>query len=559
MSYKYGHYLVDKVHVHERQIQKSLLPDVINEFDDIFVAKYNGLYNAYNRICDHNGGQLKLDSNGRTATCSLHKWTFNFSDGSYENGCKKFPLKIVDFGEYLTIIEDKKVFPQIQTEELVDSVINFFFNAHASVSIEVDGLNLITDPWLIGSCFVNGWWHAFPPSDEAISRLQEANFIYISHNHPDHLHMPTLEKFVSKDTQILCPNFQSKSVESVLRLHGYDNLVICDFMREVILSTANGDIKIVLMKSGDHRDDSALMLSTKNNKVFLAVDANMPNEWVLPDVDVLFTPFAGGASGFPSRIENFSKSRKIEIIANNRSSMLNNHVKKLVDSTNPKYVVPYAGYFCEINRDSDVNEINKKNSADDLIDFLKYQFPRVIGINPIDHPIFSLDSNGLILKNSYENPSYFLDDDYIHDILNENFLVSKFLDQIELKLVGSSFLASDFIDNLTIVIMPMDDLIKESIGLSLIVDFSEKNRNYALVNFEGKSDIEIVADFRKTTDNNVEILKVRAESFAIAMRLGLPLEDLSIGFQVKMFRDPNIYNFKFWDHFTNKFFVSLNS
>jgi CMP-N-acetylneuraminate monooxygenase len=557
MSYKFGEYLNNKLHIDERCIKKSLLPDIVNEFDDVFVARCNGSWHAYNRICDHNGGQLNLDSNGKTATCSLHKWTFNFSDGSYENGCKKSPLKIIDFGDNLSISEEKKTFPQIQTVELVDSAINFFFNAHASVSIEVDGLNLITDPWLIGSCFVNGWWHAFPPSDESIIRLREADFIYISHNHPDHLHVPTLEKFVSKDTKILCPNFQSKSVESVLRLHGYYNLVICDFMREVILSTKNGDIKIVLMKSGDNRDDSALLLSTKNNKVLFAVDANMPNEWVLPDIDVLFTPFAGGASGFPSRIENFSKSRKIEIIQSNRSSMLNNHVKKLVASTNPKYVVPYAGYFCEINRDSDVIEINKKNSADDLIYFVKNQFPKVIGINPIDHPIFSLESLGLILKNSDENPSYFLDDEYINNILAENYLISKILNQAELEIVGALFLASDFVDNLTIVIQPMDDLINECIGSSLVVDFSGKNRNFALVNFDDKSDIEIVAELKKATDNNLEILRVRAESFAIAVRLGLPLEDLSIGFQVRMFRDPNVYNFKFWDYFTNRFFVSL--
>ena len=44
-----------------------------------------------------------------------------------------------------------------------------------------------------------------------------------------------------------------------------------------------------------------------------------------------------------------------------------------------------------------------------------------------------------------------------------------------------------------------------------------------------------------------------------AFRRGLPLEDLSIGFQLKMFRVPNVYNFRFWNHFTNNEFIKVNN
>jgi hypothetical protein len=55
------------------------------------------------------------------------------------------------------------------------------------------------------------------------------------------------------------------------------------------------------------------------------------------------------------------------------------------------------------------------------------------------------------------------------------------------------------------------------------------------------------------------LLKVRASSLVGAFNRGLPLEDLSIGFQIKMFRAPNVYNFKFWNHFTNKELVQLTN
>lgn len=559
MKYSFGDILKNKSFVEERVVNKAELPDYITTLDELFVVKNNKTWCAYDRVCDHNGGQLNLDPNGLTATCPIHKWTFNFLEESYENGCKKKPLKVIDNGGSLSIFLEKNKFPEIQTIGLVESVINFYFNAHASVSVEVDGLKLITDPWLIGSCFVNGWWHAYPPSDESIDRLKSADFIYISHNHPDHLHIPTLKNYVSKDTKILCPNFESRSVETILRSQGFHNLVICDFMREIKLSTSSGEIKIVIVKSGDDRDDSALLLCTKNKKIFFAVDANMPNNWVLPDVDVLFTPFAGGASGFPSRVENFSKFKKIEIIANNRASMLNNHVKKLVSSTNPNYVVPYAGYFCEINRDSDVSEINKKNTPEELINFVEMHFKNIDGINPIDFPLFSLESTGMAVKNSQENPAYFLDDQYVKDTLEQTSSFSIDLNEDELLSLGASFINSQFVENLTVVFLPMDNLIKESVGLGLVLDFSENKRSFKIKNFNGQSDLAIISELRLFTNNNLEILRVRSTSFAMAIRMGLPLEDLSIGFQVKMFRDPNVYNFKFWDYFTNKYFCSLNN
>jgi CMP-N-acetylneuraminate monooxygenase len=37
-----------------------------------------------------------------------------------------------------------------------------------------------------------------------------------------------------------------------------------------------------------------------------------------------------------------------------------------------------------------------------------------------------------------------------------------------------------------------------------------------------------------------------------------PWEDLSIGFQCKIERNPNEYNTKFWYHFTNKYITNKN-
>jgi CMP-N-acetylneuraminate monooxygenase len=557
--YKLCNKLVSNVVYEEVLIPLKVVDASINKFiaiDDVFVGTLNGRFIAFDKVCDHNGGQLMLDVDGLSATCPIHKWKLRLNEGLYENGCSKKELSTRVEKDNLIVVKSRRVFPDIRTENLTESDIKFSFNAHASVSFEIDGVQFVTDPWLIGSCFANGWWHAFPPSCEAIERLECADYLYISHNHPDHLHIPTLERYVKKSTLILVPNFESKSVENILRRHGFHNLIICDFMQLVHIETTGGGVGLVIIKSGDDRDDSSLLVCTANKKVFFGVDTNMPNSWVLPKVDLLFTQFASGASGFPARIENFELSKKIEITTANRLSVFNNYVYKLVEATKPNFVIPYAGYFMEIDRDIEVRSINVKNTPDDLIAYVESRFPGVKGINPIDSPHFTLSDEGLRAIDLTETPSYFVDEDYVSTVISESLKRGGDLTPEEILVAGERFLSSSFVDNLTIVIIPCDNQIMKDYGFALVVDFSSRNRHARLLSLNGESDLELMAIINEKL-NNLELLRVRSESLALVLRGGFPLEDLSIGFQIKMFRKPNVYNFKFWDHFTNREFISV--
>ena len=60
------------------------------------------------------------------------------------------------------------------------------------------------------------------------------------------------------------------------------------------------------------------------------------------------------------------------------------------------------------------------------------------------------------------------------------------------------------------------------------------------------------------TKNRILYLKCRKESFLNTVYNKEPWEDLSIGFQCKVMRFPNIYNAKFWYHFTNKYITKKN-
>lgn len=528
--------------------------EIFAEHAEFFLGKVKNEWVAYDRVCDHNGGNLLLDPGKKTATCPIHKWTLFLSEGAYENACPKKPLKVIDKENILCIQKEEESFPLVRREMLYGGKVKIDFNAHASVSLVAGGISLITDPWYIGSCFATGWWHLNPPSIEAVERLVNADIIYISHNHPDHLHVPTLQKYVSKDKCFLVPNFESKSVENFLRKLGYNNLIVVDFLEEVTLKK-DASVKLIIVKSGDDRDDSSLLVYTKDNIIFFGVDTNMPNKWVLPKVDMLFTPFASGASGFPSRIENFDLQKKVEIINANRNSILSNHVKKLVAATMPKFVIPYAGYFTEVNRDFDVKRINIKNSPDDLIQFVETNFPGVIGINPIETPHFNLLGKDLDKFEQYERPLYFLDDEYIKEEVAKFSSCSESFNSKKLRILGENFLRSLFFDELTIVIIPSNEDFSNFENKALVVNFSQEAREALIIDIDKMSDYQIIDGLRRHTTNNIELLRVRQGSLQGVFERGLPLEDLSIGFQIKMLRNPNVYNFKFWDYFTNREFI----
>ena len=63
--------------------------------------------------------------------------------------------------------------------------------SHASVIIQCLDLQIWTDPWLIGKVF-NESWTMFPSPAFAESMLEDVNYIWISHEHPDHFNIPTL-------------------------------------------------------------------------------------------------------------------------------------------------------------------------------------------------------------------------------------------------------------------------------------------------------------------------------------------------------------------------------
>ncbi len=64
--------------------------------------------------------------------------------------------------------------------------------SHASVVVELSGVRILTDPWQFGTAFNDSWAMIVPPAD-LNALLDSIDFVWISHEHPDHFHIPTLQ------------------------------------------------------------------------------------------------------------------------------------------------------------------------------------------------------------------------------------------------------------------------------------------------------------------------------------------------------------------------------
>ena len=200
----------------EIKIDLKELKTGANFFDNFIVYQNDNDIKIYSRKCDHAGG--KIISRGGNAICPIHMWKFNPSNGYYENGVKKKEVKYLIEKNFIKV-DEISYLPKIdKVKKKLNTEVRFF--NHAFLKITGDDFSFSTDPWAIGPAFNTGWWLKYPTKSDWIEQLNNSNFIYISHNHPDHLHPLTLSK-INKTIPIVVPKFITKSTETYIKELGF--------------------------------------------------------------------------------------------------------------------------------------------------------------------------------------------------------------------------------------------------------------------------------------------------------------------------------------------------
>jgi UDP-MurNAc hydroxylase len=136
------------------------------------------------------------------------------------------------------------------------------FLNHSSIVVQSNKTKILCDPWFTGSAFNNGW-RLLHENSHDINDV-ECDFIWISHEHPDHLSIPTLTQ-LTKRKHFLYQSTQDKKVLNYIEKNGH-------FITELNDSSEYtfNDIKVTSFISDSF--DSATLFTFENGEKFLNIN-----------------------------------------------------------------------------------------------------------------------------------------------------------------------------------------------------------------------------------------------------------------------------------------------
>ena len=176
-------------------------------------------------------------------------------------------------GPWPTHVEDVHVAPPV--ERVDDGSIRATVIGHATVLVQVDGLNILTDPVMsarIGPTPWTGPKRVRPPA-VPFELIPPIDVVLLSHDHYDHLDRPTLRQLVQRDNpQVLTGLRAGAKVPSknVVELNWWDSHSICEGVTATYVPAEHFSGRGLL-----DRDKSlwgGFVLETPHGKVFFAGD-----------------------------------------------------------------------------------------------------------------------------------------------------------------------------------------------------------------------------------------------------------------------------------------------
>lgn len=219
---------------------------------------------------------------------------------------------------------------------------------HAGILIETEFGSITCDPWFDPAFFAS--WFVFPRNDQLsadlLSRIENADYLYISHLHGDHLDDSWLATHMSRDTTVLIPGFPTRELERHMRALGFNNIIRTVDREELNLGGMTVAIHVETSITDGPGGDSSLMVSDGQTRLFNQNDCRTTDLDALRQhgpVDLHWLQYSG-AIWYPMVYEE-TPERMRELIDAKVDSQFTRSLK-YVDEINAKAVVPSAGPPC---------------------------------------------------------------------------------------------------------------------------------------------------------------------------------------------------------------------
>ncbi|XP_055988379.1 cytidine monophosphate-N-acetylneuraminic acid hydroxylase isoform X1 [Sorex fumeus] len=525
---------------------------------DYVLYKNKDQLKACKNLCKHQGGLFIKDIedlDGRSVKCTKHNWKLDVSTMKYINPpdsfCQDELVIEMDQEDGLLLVELNPPDPwdsdPKSPEDLAFGEVQVTYLTHACMDLKLGDKKMVFDPWLIGPAFARGWWLLHEPPFDWLERLCQADLIYISHMHSDHLSYPTLKKLaeIRPDIPIFVGNTE-RPVFWNLKQSGVQltNIRVVPFG---VWQQVDKNLRFMILMDGVHPEiDTCIIVEYKGHKILNTVDCTRPNGGRLPrNVALMMSDFAGGASGFPMTFSGgkFTEEWKAQFIKTERKKLLN-YKAQLVKDLEPRIYCPFAGYFVESHpSDKYIKETNTKNNPKDLNNLIKKN-SHVITWTPL--PGATLDL-GQMLKDPGSSKGIIQPPEGTK-IYKDSWDFAPYLETLAASVDDEIFLHPSWIKeyftwagfknyNLVVRMIETDD------------DFNPLPDGYDyLIDF---LDLSFPKE-RPKREHPYEEIWSRVDVIRHVVKNGLLWDDLYIGFQTRLQRDPDIYHHLFWNHFQIK-------
>ncbi|MEQ6124745.1 MBL fold metallo-hydrolase [Pseudotenacibaculum sp. MALMAid0570] len=240
------------------------------------------------------------------------------------------------------------------------------FVSHASFITKVNGKNIICDPWVKGKVFNDGWALLSPAYRIDWSSI---DYIYISHEHPDHFNFPTLKSIPTEDKsriKILYQKHASLRLKNAFLKLGFKEVIELSIYK---WSTID-DIDFYCGSAGSmdaflairHNNQTCLNLNdcVFNNKQYNYIKRKIGK------IDILFTQFSFANWVGNDKDEYDECGQKIE------------DIRKQIEIFKPTSTIPFASfvYFCS-KENSRMNDwVNTPKKIADLnLNGVNFMYP----------------------------------------------------------------------------------------------------------------------------------------------------------------------------------------
>jgi UDP-MurNAc hydroxylase len=216
------------------------------------------------------------------------------------------------------------------------------------MAVRHGGVELLIDPWLVGSCYWRSWWNYPEPPAEVLAQLKP-DFIYLTHLHWDHFHGPSLRRF-APHTKMLVPKLPTtrRMVEDLEWL-GFRDVTELAHGESLELG---GGLQVTSFQSGIGAD-SMLAITDGRTTILDANDCKMFGSSLdqvarrFPKIDFVLRSHSS-ASPVPYCVDSYPQR-----FADVRSKQdYAEEFARFAFTLRARYAIPFASNHCYLHRDT---------------------------------------------------------------------------------------------------------------------------------------------------------------------------------------------------------------